>query len=50
MVYDVIIEGVSLVNNYRGQFNTILAKNPPQFLIDTVRKKVEQPKSKKDKS
>ena len=47
MVYDVIIEGVSLVNNYRGQFNQILSKNPPEHLIETVRKKVEQPQLKK---
>ena len=47
VVYDVVIEGVSLVNNYRGQFNTILAKNSPQYLIDTVRKKTEQPKAPK---
>ena len=26
-VYDIIIEGVSLVNNYRTQFNTIITKD-----------------------
>ncbi|MHB8109174.1 MAG: MlaC/ttg2D family ABC transporter substrate-binding protein [Syntrophorhabdaceae bacterium] len=38
-VYDVVIEGVSLVSNYRTQFRDILANNPPQVLIDTLRKK-----------
>lgn len=47
VVYDVIIEGVSLVNNYRGQFNQILLKNPPEHLIETVRKKVGQSQLKK---
>lgn len=38
-VYDVVIEGVSLVSNYRTQFRDILGSNPPQTLIDTLRKK-----------
>lgn len=38
-IYDVVIEGVSLVSNYRTQFRDILANNPPQVLIDTLRKK-----------
>jgi len=38
-VYDVVIEGVSLISNYRTQFRDILANNPPQALIDTLRKK-----------
>lgn len=38
-VYDVVIEGVSLVNNYRTQFREILGNNPPQALIDTLRKR-----------
>ncbi|MBF0495781.1 MAG: ABC transporter substrate-binding protein [Deltaproteobacteria bacterium] len=32
-VYDVNIEGVSLIGNYRSQFNQILAKNSYQELI-----------------
>ena len=40
MVYDVVIEGVSLVSNYRTQFREILGNNPPQVLIDTLRKRV----------
>jgi phospholipid transport system substrate-binding protein len=39
-VYDVVIEGVSLVNNYRSQFNEILANKPPESLLETLRKKV----------
>ena len=38
--YDVVIEGVSLINNYRTQFRDILGNNPPETLIDTLRKKV----------
>lgn len=38
-VYDVVIEGVSLISNYRTQFRDILGNNPPQTLIDTLRKK-----------
>jgi phospholipid transport system substrate-binding protein len=41
-VYDVVIEGVSLVNNYRTQFREILASNPPEHLLDTMRKKVQK--------
>ena len=38
--YDVKVEGVSLVKNYRAQFNEILLKNSPAYLIDRVKKKV----------
>ena len=40
MVYDVVIEGISLVNNYRTQFREILANNKPEALLDILRKKV----------
>ena len=39
-VYDVVIEGVSLINNYRTQFREILAKKTPEALLDILRKKV----------
>ena len=39
-VYDVVIEGVSLVSNYSTQFREILASNPPEKLLETLRKKV----------
>jgi len=38
-VYDVVIEGVSLINNYRTQFREILGNNPPETLLETLRKK-----------
>jgi len=39
-VYDVVIEGVSLVNNYRSQFKEILLNKSPESLLETLRKKV----------
>jgi len=39
-VYDVVIENVSLVQNYRSQFKSILAKNTPEQLLEILRKKV----------
>ena len=39
-VYDVGAENVSLVQNYRSQFNSILAKNTPDQLLEILRKKV----------
>jgi phospholipid transport system substrate-binding protein len=41
-VYDVVIENVSLVLNYRTQFNDILAKNKPEQLLEILRKKVQE--------
>ena len=39
-VYDVVIEGISLINNYRSQFKEILVNKPPESLLETLRKKV----------
>jgi phospholipid transport system substrate-binding protein len=39
-VYDIIIEGVSLVNNYRTQFNDILAKSSYEDLVKKLKEKV----------
>jgi phospholipid transport system substrate-binding protein len=39
-VYDVIVEGVSLVENYRGQFNSILANKTFDALLSQLREKV----------
>jgi phospholipid transport system substrate-binding protein len=39
-VYDVVIEGVSLISNYRTQFREILANKPPASLLETLRVKV----------
>ena len=41
-VYDVVIENVSLVQNYRTQFNDILARNTPEQLLEILRKKVKE--------
>ena len=40
-VYDVSIEGVSLVNNYRTQFNSILLKSSYENLVKRLRERVE---------
>jgi phospholipid transport system substrate-binding protein len=39
-VYDVVIEGVSLVKNYRTQFREILANKSPEEMLQILRKKV----------
>ena len=39
-VYDVIIEGVSMVKNYRTQFREIIAKDSPEKLLEILREKV----------
>ena len=38
-VYDVVIEGISLVMNYRSQFREILSSKPPENLLKTLREK-----------
>ncbi|OHC04653.1 MAG: organic solvent tolerance ABC transporter substrate-binding protein [Planctomycetes bacterium RIFCSPHIGHO2_12_39_6] len=38
-IYDVTIEGVSLVNNYRSQFNNILIKSSYKELIQKIKAK-----------
>lgn len=39
-VYDVVVEGVSLVENYRGQFTSILAGKSFDALLSQLREKV----------
>jgi phospholipid transport system substrate-binding protein len=41
-VYDVIIEGISLVKNYRDQFRDILAKDSPEEVLKMLRDKVDK--------
>ncbi len=41
MVYDVVIEGVSLVNNYRNQFNRIVVSSSYKDLVQRMRTKWE---------
>ena len=38
-IYDVIIEGVSMINNYRSQFNNILLKSPYENLVKRMKEK-----------
>jgi phospholipid transport system substrate-binding protein len=41
-VYDVVIEGVSLVNNYRNQFNKIIRTQSYEELVKRLKNKQEQ--------
>ncbi len=41
MVYDMVIEGVSLVANYRSQFNQILQNDTYDKLVEELKKKLE---------
>jgi phospholipid transport system substrate-binding protein len=41
-VYDVVIEGVSMVKNYRGQFREILSNKKPEDLLQTLREKTKE--------
>ncbi|MGD8371714.1 MAG: ABC transporter substrate-binding protein [Syntrophobacterales bacterium] len=40
LIYDVLVEGVSLINNYRQQFNDIILKSSYEDLVEQLRKKV----------
>ena len=42
LVYDVIIEGISMVRNYRDQFRDILAKNPPEHVLKVLRERAQE--------
>ncbi len=44
-VYDVVVDGVSLVNNYRGQFTKILRTSSYADLVEQLRKKSDKLKS-----
>ena len=39
LVYDIAIEGISLISNYRSQFNSILAKSSFKDLVEKLRAK-----------
>jgi phospholipid transport system substrate-binding protein len=41
-VYDIIIEGVSLVNNYRTQFNKVIRQESYEALVNKLKLKIEQ--------
>ena len=40
LVYDLVIEGVSLVGNYRSQFDQILQKDTYEKLVEELKKKI----------
>ncbi len=44
VAYDIVIEGVSLVSNYRTQFNQIIHKSSYDNLVKGLRKKMESRK------
>jgi phospholipid transport system substrate-binding protein len=44
-IYDVVIEGISLVNNYRSQFNSILQKSSFGDLMDKLRASIKEQRS-----
>ena len=45
-VYDIVIEGVSFVNNYRTQFNSILASSSYPGLVKQLKAKTEKVEAK----
>jgi len=48
LVYDVIIEGVSMVRNYRSQFSSILQKKKFTDLLQQIRNKIAKNQAEKD--
>ncbi|MBU2498785.1 MAG: ABC transporter substrate-binding protein [Proteobacteria bacterium] len=42
LVYDISVEGVSLVNNYRVQFNDIIGKSSYRDLVKKLKEKIEE--------
>ncbi len=42
MVYDMVIEGVSLIGNYRSQFDQKLKKNSFAKLVEELKKKIDK--------
>lgn len=40
LIYDMIVENVSLVQNYRTQFNRILSKSSYQDLVESIKNKL----------
>lgn len=49
-IYDVIVEGVSLVKNYRSQFDEILMQSKPRDLIQRLKDKVAETSDGKEKN
>ena len=46
LVYDFVIEGVSLIRNYRSQFSKIISTESYATLVSKLRKKVKDLKAK----
>ncbi|MGA6994102.1 MAG: ABC transporter substrate-binding protein, partial [Candidatus Deferrimicrobiaceae bacterium] len=44
-IYDVVIEGISLVGNYRSQFKSILQKSSFEELMDKLRATIQEQRS-----
>lgn len=44
-VYDVVVEGVSLVSNYRSQFGSIIQKDGYEELVRRLEKKLAEPRN-----
>lgn len=49
-IYDLVIEGVSMIQNYRSQFAQIIARSSVDGLISTLQEKIEQLRSKPGKA
>ena len=45
LVYDVLVEGVSIISNYRSQYNNILSRQSYAELIQKMKDKLEKVKS-----
>ena len=39
-IYDVKVEGVSMMKNYRAQYHSILLKKSPSYLIESLKKRI----------
>jgi phospholipid transport system substrate-binding protein len=42
LIYDVLVEGISLIKNYRTQFDQLLTKKSPQELISQIEAKAQK--------
>ena len=49
-VYDVVIEGVSLVRNYRTEFGRVISKEKYPGLISKIKEKIEKNEASRQKS
>ena len=48
LVYDFVIEGVSLIRNYRSQFSKIISTESYEALVSKLSKKIDELEAKKD--